>query len=338
MVKKGLLFGLITLASCVLKAQDVYTTFKLQEYPVEFRHLADYQVKRMERMSYIITNNVTEFYMKGYNMSNRFNADSLQRMFEKELYNEDDIVNLQMREKGRGSLGPNAADRLVMEFYSGERLFKVIAFMVYFHINHEYNALLFFFDMDSKSSISYEGVLINMGQTVKWAENIPYRNVQDEGTGLSFEIPAFWRVNAFVEGGSTGFLADDGKARLRYLMKPSADSLGADRAALAERDAIRANPGMFKDQKFKAGKAKLPEKELGSILSGTYREDVNGLLRPTLFRRNYYKRLVDGKLTDIQITLESPIADAAHYAPLHKRVLDSVKIPGSLFTPPKKKK
>jgi hypothetical protein len=337
-IKRMILFAFSALASLVIYAQDIYTSFQLQEYPVEFRHLQDYRVNRVGNMSYIITNGVTEFYLKGYNLSNRFNADSLQRLFEKDLYNDKDIVNLQMREKGRGALGAHAADRLVLEFYSGERLYKVIAFMVYFHINHEYNSLLFFFDMDSKSSISYEDVLINMGQTVKWAENIPFKTAQDEGTEMRFEMPVFWRVNAISEGDRKGFLIDDGKARIRYQIMPAADSSGAPVSALKERDALKVNPGTFKESKFKAGKTKLPAKETGGLLTGTYKEDVNGLLRPTLFNRDYYQRIMEGKLVEIQITAESPSADAAHYAPLQKRVLDSFAIPGTIYLPPKKKK
>ncbi len=338
MMKRKVLFVLSALVSLVIHAQDIYTGFSLQEYPVEFRHLQDYQVNRVGNMSYIITNGVTEFYLKGYNLGNRFNADSLQRLFEKDLYNDKDIVNLQMREKGRGALGAHPADRLVLEFYSGERLYKVIAFMVYFHINHEYNALLFFFDMDSKSSISYEDVLINMGQTVKWAETIPFKPMRDEGTGMSFDMPVFWRVNTFSDGEKKGFLVDDGKARIRYQIMPVTDSTGADVSALYERDALKVNPGVFKESKFKAGKTKFPSKETGGVLTGTYKEDVNGLLRPTLFKRDYYRRILEGKLVEIQITAESPSADAAHYAPLHKRVLDSFTISGAIYLPPKKKR
>jgi hypothetical protein len=338
MMKKSILFALSALISLGIHAQDIYTSFSLREYPVEFRHLQDYRVNRVDNMSYIITNGVTEFYLKGYNLGNRFNADSLQRLFQKELYNDKDIVNLQMREKGRGALGMHAADRLVLEFYSGERLYKVIAFMVYFHINHEYNALLFFFDMDSKSSISYEDVLINMGQTVKWADNIPFKTAHDEGTGIRFEMPVFWRINAYAEGEKKGFSVDDGKARIRYQIMPAADSSGADVSVLKEKDALKTNPGIYKESKFKATKTKLPAKETGGLLTGTYKEDVNGLLRPTLFKRDYYRRIIEGKLVEIQVTAESPSADAAHYAPLQKRILDSCTIPGTIYLPPKKKK
>lgn len=321
-----------------LKAQDIYTTFTLSEYPVEFRYLSDFQVKQAAPMSYVITNGVTEYYMKGYKLSNRYTADSLQRLFEKELYTDDEIVNLQMREKGRGSLGPHAADRLVLEFISGSRSYKVYAFMVYFHINHEYNAFLFFFDMESKSSISYEGVLVNMGQTLKWSETLPYRAFKDEATGLETEMPVFWRSTDISTDTKKGFRIDDDRARFTVEMFNSKDSLTIDKAAIRERDEIKANPGMYKEQKFKASAEKTGAKELFGQLTGTYKEDVNGLMRPMLFKRMYYKRVVNGVMVEFHITLETPEGGAEFYAPIHLRMLEKIKLPGIPYEIPKEKK
>ncbi|MCG9912371.1 MAG: hypothetical protein MH137_13840 [Flavobacteriales bacterium] len=329
---------LLLFVSLSAKSQDIYTPFRITEYPVEFKHLNDYSVNRVGEMSYIITNNITEFYLKGFNLSNKFNADSLQRMFEKDLYNDENIVNLQMREKGRGSLGGLDADRLVMEFVDDSRAYKVIAFMVYFHINHEYNALLFFFDMERKSSESYEQVLVNMGQTLKWDENIPYKPYTDPETGISTELPVFWRTQPQNDAKSNGFLIDDGRARFTYEIKPSADSTAAGLAAKAELTKLKTNPGMYLNYKFKASTPKLPSKEVYGVLTGTYRENVNGLLRPTLFKRVYFKRVVNGVLSDITITLEAPQVAVTFYAPIHQRMYDKIVIPGSPYIAPKKKK
>lgn len=335
---KKALFALCLMAvGALAQAQDIYTDLKFTEYPIELRYPNDYKVQHAGPMSYIVTDGVSEFYIKGYKVSNKFNADSLQRMFEKDIYNDADIVNLQMREKGRGSLGNLPADRLVLEFYDKEKLYKVTAFMVYFHINHEYNAILLFFDMLAGKVESYEGLLVNMGQTLKWSENIPYKNYTDPGTGLTTELPVFWRVTDASADSLTGFRIDDDQSRFTVQMKYTADSSGADQSAVRERDAIKLKPGIYKEQKFKPGTGKTATKETYGELAGTYKEEVNGLLRPTLFKRMYYKRVVDGKLVEYTITMESPEAIVDYYAPIHQRMLAKIVLPGTPYEEPKKK-
>lgn len=335
---KKILFSLsLICAAAVSQAQDIYTTLKFTEYPIELRYPNDFKVQHPATMSYIITDGVSEFYIKGYKVSNRFSADSLRKMFEKEIYNDDNIVNLQMREIGRGSLGNLPADRLVMEFYDKEKLYKVTAFMVYFHINQDYNAMLFFFDMLSAKAESYEGLMVNMGQTLKWSENIPYQPYTDAATGLSTEMPSFWRVRDISADSVQGFLIDDDQGRFTVQMKLTADSSSADKSALRERDAIKQKPGIYREQKFKASSEKSDTKELYGQLTGTYKEEVNGLLRPTLLKRVYYKRVVDGKLTEYTITLESPESAVAYYAPIHQKMLEKLKLPGVPYEVPKKK-
>lgn len=336
-MKKALsVFCLLALAA-LAHAQDIYTDLKFTEYPVELRYPNDYKAQHAGPMSYVVSNGVSEFYIKGYKVSNRFNADSLQRMFETQIYNDDNIVNLQMREKGRGSLGNLPADRLVLEFYDKEKLYKVTAFMVYFHINQDYNAFLFFFDMLANKAEPYEGLMVNMGQTLKWSDDIPYKNYSDPATGLSTELPVFWRVTDVSADSLMGFRIDDDQSRFTVQMQYTADSSAADKVALADRDAIKLKPGMYKEQKFKAGSGKTDAKEIYGELAGTYKEEVNGLLRPTLFKRMYYKRVVDGKLVLYTITLESPEEIVTYYAPIHQRMLAKIALPGVPYEAPKKK-
>lgn len=342
-MKKVLFCLALTCITLISQAQDIYTTHKITEYPVEFRYPNDYRVTRPGQMSYIVTNGASEFYVKGYKLSNRFNADSLQRMFEKDIYNDENIVNLQMREKGRGMLGMLDADRLVMEFYDKERLYKVVAFMVYFHINHEYNAFLLFYDMPvsknpnnmNTGQVNFDDYIINIGQTLKWSENIPYQTYADKNTGLSTEMPSFWRVINISSDSIVGFMIDDDRGHFSVQMKYTSDSTTADKSASRERDAIKLKPGKYADQKFKSSTEKTATKEIYGQLTGTYQDDVNGLKRPTLFKRMYYKRVVDGKLVEYTITLESPEGAAAYYAPLHMRILEKLTLPGTPYEVPK---
>ena len=338
-MKKILLFVAITGIAWVSQAQDIYSTYKLSEYPVEFRHPNDFSVQHPAKMSYIISNGVTEFYLKGYKLSNRFNADSLRKMFETQIYNDPNILNLQMREIGRGALGVHPADRLVLEFVDKEKLYKVLAFMVYFHINQDYNAMLVFFDMPvtkgSSFEVNYDDYVINLGQTLKWSENIPYKNYTDESTGLSTEMPVFWQTKDVSADSTKGFLIDDERGRFWVDMKYTADSSTADKSALRERDALKLKPGKYESQKFKASAEKSAEKELIGQLTGLYQDDVNGLKRPTLFKRMYYKRVVDGKLVEYRITLETPEGAAEYYAPIHMKMLEKIKLPGTPYEVPK---
>lgn len=335
---KKVLFAFCLMASAAFAhAQDIYADLKFTEYPVELRYPNDYKVQHAGPMSYIVSDGVSEFYIKGYKVSNRFSADSLQRLFEKEIYNDADIVNLQMREKGRGSLGELPADRLVLEFYDKEKLYKVTAFMVYFHINHEYNAFLFFFDMLAAKAEPYEGLMVNMGQTLKWSDNIPYKTYTDPATGLGTELPVFWRITDVSADSVAGFRIDDDQSRFTVQMKYTTDSTTTDKIAVAERDAIKLKPGIYKEQKFKPGIGKTEAKETYGELAGTYKEEVNGLLRPTLFKRTYYKRVVNGKIVEYTITLESPEAIVDYYAPIHQRMLTKIVLPGVPYEIPKKK-
>lgn len=336
-MKRVSLLLALACTALVSQAQDIYTTLKFTEYPIELRYPNDFKVLHPATMSYVVTDGVSEFYIKGYNVGNRFNADSLQRMFEKDIYNDDNIVNLQMREKGRGSLGNLPADRLVLEFFDKDKPYKVVAFMVYFHVNQDYNAFLLFFDMSARNTESYEGLLVNMGQTLKWSENIPYENYSDKATGISTEMPTFWRTKDISADSVSGFLIDDAQGRFSVQMKVTGDSTGADKLALRERDAIKLKPGIYREQKFKAGTGKTDAKEIYGELAGTYKEEINGLLRPVFFKRMYYKRVVDGKLTEYIITLESPEAAVTYYAPIHQRMLAKIVLPGTPYVEPKKK-
>ena len=337
-MKKVLLSICVACMAVLAQAQDIYTTLKFTEYPLELRYPNDFKVLHPATMSYVVTDGVSEFYIKGYKLGNRFNADSLQRMFEKDIYNDPDIVNLQMREKGRGSLGTTPADRLVMEFFDKDKPYRVVAFMVYFHVNQDYNAFLLFFDMSSHNTESYEGLMVNMGQTLKWSENIPYQAYTDKATGLGTEMPSFWRTTDISADSLQGFMIDDDQSRFTVQMKYTADSSSADKSALRERDAIKAKPGIYKEQKFKPGIGKSDSKETYGELAGTYKEEINGLLRPTFFKRLYYKRVVDGKLVEYIITLESPEAAVEFYAPIHQRILAKLQLPGVPYEVPKVKK
>lgn len=334
-MKKALFILTLSFMALALQAQDIYADYKLKEYPIQFRYPNDYQVQRAANMSYIVSNGVSEFYIKGYKVSNRFSADSLERMFMQTIYNDPSIVNLQMREKGRGSLGELPADRLVLEFIDKEKIYKVTAFMVYFHVNHEYNAILFFFDMVADKAISYEGLMVNMGKTLRWSDSIPYKNYVDKSTALTAVLPVFWRTSDISADSLKGFMIDDDRGRLTVQMKYTADSSTADKSAFRERDAIKLKPGKYVDQKFKATAERTTNKEPYGMLSGVYQENVNGIMRATIFKRIYYKRVVEGKLVEYIFTLEWPEYASDYYTPIETKIYDAISLPGTGYEPPK---
>ncbi len=337
-MKRSGLFVLITLCFTMLvKAQDVYVPYVIQEYPVQFKYLQGHQITRVSPFTYVVEepNTFAQFYIKGMKVSETYSADSLQAYFMK-LYEGEDLVNLQLREKGRGSLGDYEADRLVLSFMADDKMYLTTVFLVYFHINDTYNSILFYFEMNERNVISYEGVMVNMAQTLEWLE-LTYTPFVQEEYGVKAELPDFWKSHTETLNDSTYFISlHDGRGRMNITIMQVSDSCNASDIAKAAHKALKTEPGIYAGHKLKVSSDKWFSGEACGRWLGTYDVVKDGYKRNQTLNRYYIKRIVDNKLMLYTIDLLCPSYNVSYYQPIFDRMGKSIQIPGNPFIAPKK--
>lgn len=333
-----ILFGLFT--TLYSFAQDIYVPYVIKEYPIQFKVLQDHKVARVANFTYVVEEPSTysQFYIKGMKVSDTYSADSLQNYFINTVYKDEEIMNLQLREKGRGSLGEHEADRVVLSFLADDKLYLSTIFLVYFHINDEYNAILFYFEMGEKNVISYEGVLINMAQTLEWLE-VPYIKFNNEDYQIQAELPEFWKSESELMNDTTYFISlHDGRGRLNVTVREVKDSLDAKSIATMEHKALKTNPGIYVGHKLKASAGKWINDESVGRWIGSYNEVKGTYKRNMTLNRYYIKRIVGDKLFLYTVDLLCPSYNVDYYQPIFDRMGKSLSLPGNTFIAPKKKK
>lgn len=345
MKKCNLTFALCFLAlflmtgSSRLFAQDVYVPYTIQEYPVQFKHTNDFEVKRVSPFTYVVENPATysQFYIKGMRVSQGYNADSLQDFFMHKVYGDEEIMNLQMREKGRGTMGDYEADKLVLSFAADDKLYLSTIFMVYFYINQDYNAILFYFEMGERAAQSYEGLQENMIQTLQWLP-LTYTTYTDEKTATAIEYPDFWKIEA-LEGNDTllAYRAGDGRGHISVRAFTVRDSLEARDIAVADYKALKTSPGEFGSARLKASGDKWYNEESCGRWTGTYTVTEGKYRQALTLNRYYLKHIVGDKLVLYRVDLLCPEYNVAYYSPVFSRMAQSIRLPGNPYIAPKKK-
>lgn len=320
-------------------AQDVYVPYAIKEFPIQFKKLQEYKVARVANFTYVVEEPSTysQFYIKGMKVSPTYSADSLQNYFVNTIYKDEEIMNLQLREKGRGTVGENEADRLVLSFLADDKLYVSTIFLVYFYINDEYNAVLFYFEMGEKNVISYEGVLVNMAQTLEWL-TIPYVKFEEPLYQIKAELPEFWKSKSEALNDSTHFISlYDGRGSLDITIREVKDSLDAKTIAINEHKALKITPGIYTEHKLKASAGKWLSDEAVGRWMGTYVESKDGYKRNLTLNRFFIKRIVNEKMYVYVVDLLCPTYNIAYYQNLFDVIGKSISIPGNTFVAPKKK-
>lgn len=339
MKKIGLLLLATSFWSVSAMAQDIYESFVIKEYPVQFKKLQDYKASRVAPFTYIVEEPSTysQFYVKGMKVSETYSADSLQNYFINTVYKDEEIMNLQLREKGRGTLGNYEADRVVLSFVADDKIYLSTIFLVYFYINDEYNSILFYFEMGERNVISYEGVQVNMAQTLEWLE-VPYVSQEASDYQIKAERPEFWKTATEQVNDSTfNFILKDGRGSLTVTARAVSDSLDAKTIAAEEFKLLKVNPGIYAGHKLKSSAGKWFTEESCGRWMGTYTETKDGYKRNMTLNRFYIKRLVQDKLVLYVVDLLCPSYNVDYYQPIFDRMGKSVSLPGNAFIAPKKK-
>lgn len=322
-----------------LFAQDVYVPFAIKEYPIQFKHTTDFDVKRVGTFTYVVESPSTfsQFYIKGMKVSQGYTADSLQNFFMNKIYKDEDVINLQMRQKGRGTMGTYEADKLVLSFSADDKLYLSTIFMVYFYVNQEYNAILFYFEMGERAASSYEGLQENMIQTLEWLP-LTYTAYNDQKTQTSIEYPDFWKAEAVSENDTmSSYKAGDGRGWISIQATTVKDSLEAKDVALNDFKALKTTPGEFTSHKLKASGDKWYSGEACGRWTGTYTETQGVYKRSLTLNRYYMKHIVGDKLVLYRIDLLCPEYNVDYYSPIFNKMAQSIKLPGNPYIAPKKK-
>lgn len=320
-------------------AQDVYVPFAIKEYPVQFKHTNDFEVKRVGNFTYVVENPATfsQFYIKGMKVSQNYTADSLQSFFINKIYKDEDILNLQLREKGRGTMGNYEADKVVLSFAADDKLYLSTIYLVYFYVNQEYNAILFYFEMGERAASSYTGLQENMIQTLEWLplSYVPYR---DEKSSTSIDYPDFWRIDPLEENDTLlSYTAGDGRGSISIRAFTVKDSLEAKDIALNEFKTLKTSPGIYTSHKLKASGDKWYSGEACGRWTGTYTETAGNFKRSLTLNRYYIKHIVNDKLVLYRIDLLCPEYNVSYYSPIFNTMAQSIKLPGNAYIAPKKK-
>jgi len=330
------LFILVFVSVAINSHAQGYVSYTLPNLPVEFDYPSDMELEKTGKKSWVVfdKNVGTEFNINLFNVSPRFNADSLRYMMLK-LYDDPDIKNLQVSEVGSGSMGPHRAEKLSLSFMGPhDKQYVSTIYLVYFHINHEYNSLIFYFEIGANNVISYAPLQEAMISSLRY-KPFSYKKNIIEKEGIQLEYPNFWTEMAIDTG--IGYLhIHDGRMKFFAGAVDRMDSTSLKTFAEVERDSWKKQPAAFPNLKIKTQSVKCKNGETQFFNQGTFDQQVYSITRNVSFKKYFIRRIIEGKPKDFIIYWEYPTSAEKYYAPVHDIMMESLRLPGKPELPEKK--
>jgi hypothetical protein len=313
-----------------------YTSYSLPNLPVEFDYPSDLVLEKTGKKSWVVydKNVGTEFNINLYHVSPRFNADSLRYMMLK-LYEDPEVKNLQVSEVGSGTMGPHRAEKLVLSFMGPrDKQYVSTIYLVYFHINQEYNSLIFYFEIGANNVISYAPLQEAMISSLRY-KPFSYKKTSFEKEQLQIEYPDFWTETQVDTG--VGYLhIHDGRLKFFAGAVTRTDSMTLKTFAENERDSWKKQSTIFPNIKIKSQSIKCKNGETQFINSGTFDQQLYSITRNITFKKYFIRRIVNGITKDFVIYWEYPTNAEKYYTPVHDIMMESLKLPGNPELPEKK--
>lgn len=330
-----LFFIVISTVLSKINAQG-YTSYSLLNLPVEFDYPSDMVLEKTGKKSWVVydKNVGTEFNINLFNVSPRFNADSLRYMMLK-LYDDPEVKNVQVSEVGSGSMGTHRAEKLVLSFMGPrDKQYVSTIYLVYFHINHEYNSLVFYFEIGANNVISYAPLQEAMISSLRY-KPFSYKKTSIEKEGIQLEYPNFW--TEMVADTGIGYLhIHDGRMKFFAGAVTRMDSTSLKTLADNERDSWKKQPAAFLNLKIKTQSLKCKNGETQFFNQGTFDQQVYSITRNLSFKKYFIRRIIDGQVKDFLIYWEYPTNAEKYYEPIHDIMMESLKLPGNPELPEKK--
>lgn len=336
MSKKNFVLGWMLCCSILSKitAQD-FISYSIPNLPVEFDYPSEMVIERTGKKSWVVydKNIGTEFNINLFNVSPRFNADSLRYMMLK-LYDDPEVKNIQINEVGGGTMGSHRAEKLVLSFIGPrDKQYVSTIYLVYFHINHEYNSLIFYFEIGVNNVISYAPLQEAMISSLRY-KPFTYKKTSFEKEGIELEYPNFWTEMAVDTG--VGYLhIHDGRMKFFAGAIERMDSTSLKTIAESERDSWKKQPG-FSNLKIKTQSIKYKNGEMQFLNQGTFDRQLYTITQNVSFKKYFIRRIIEGKVKDFLIYWEYPTNTEKYYMPIHDIMMGSLRLPGNPELPENK--
>jgi hypothetical protein len=312
-----------------------WSTYNIQLLPIDFDYPPDYTVIQQGGKSWTILGDKTEFDITLFKVGHhRFTADSLKNIIFK-LYDDPEIQNLQLVEKGGGTMGKHRAEKCVVSFYADGKQYMSIYYLVYFYINREYNALVFHFEMGELNVPSYSMLMDQMIQSLRFRD-FSYTSYRIPGDSIQLKYPDFWTLVPPEEGDTNAvYQFDDGRGVFTLSFHIPKDSTSGPASAEAEKTAMKLRSAEYPGLKVRTGNEG-PKTEPIGRLDATYNEAVEGIMRATVFTRLYYRLKSGNQEYEYVVSFKYPESSAKYYEPIFARIRGSLVLPGQPVTPIKK--
>lgn len=333
---KSLFVGLIGIVLTNIVHAQGLVSYTLPGFPVEFDYPSDMVLEKTGKKTWVVydKNVGTEFNINLFHVGPRFNADSLRYMMLK-LYEDPEVKNIQINEVGSGTMGPHRAEKLVLSFIGPkDKQYVSTIYLVYFHINHEYNSLVFYFEIGANNVVSYAPLQEAMISSLRY-KPFSYKKTLYEKEGIELEYPNFW-AETVVDTGLGYLHIHDGRLKFYAGAVERMDSTSLKTLAEAERDSWKKQATTFANLKIKTQSLKCKNGEIQYINQGTYDQQVYSITRNISFKKYFIRRIIDGKFKDFLIYWEYPTSAEKYYAPIHDIMMGSLRLPGTPELPEKK--
>lgn len=304
--------GLLVLISLAFQWVGVFAQQSLEPHYVQLKVPQNWEFQRTGQRSWIVTDTKTEFNVILYKVSQAFNADSL-RYLALDLYQDPNLQNVQAMEVNTGTLNGIPADRVVISFIYGDARYLSTIYLAHFHINHQYNSVLFYFEIGEANVVSYVGIQDELLSSLSY---LPFEFGPRKGEGYSLDIAYHWLVKK-TEDDSLMAWFTDGRSEIKLYRSELTDSLSSATIADLARNASK------KALDLKVSK----EREK----SGWKGQDLEGLSITTNqmeTQRWYYLMQEDSSLRAYVLEGTWPLAQKEFYASAWQKAWQSLSLEG----------
>lgn len=298
--------------------------YSFPAFPVDIEYPVEWKFQQESKNAWLVSDGTTEFNIIAFKANKRFNADSLRYMAMK-FYADPNIQNLQVSEVGSGSMGTIPAEKCVLSFMSQGKLYLSTMYLAKFHLNHQYNSLLFYFEIGEGNVKSYAPLQERMISSLKYRP-FQYKSLQQQG--VQFLFPNHWAGQRVEEGDSMLLKVTDGRAALSIFSVPAKDSLPVFQGVETYRDYLKKFPGDRTDLKVKTEKEKWGSSAL-ALMDLRYQVNELGVLYRWVQKRRQVIQMQDDQRILYTVVFEYPEGVESFYAPVEKQLLESLKFPGT---------
>jgi hypothetical protein len=311
------------MALCLGSLSSQHQTYQIPNLPVAFDYPEGWELHQTGKRAWVITDKTTEFNVILYRAHPRFTLDSL-RYMAMELYSDPSIQNIQVTEVRSGRIGQVDADKVLLSFTAGGKMYISTIYLAKIHFNHLYNSILFYFEIGESNLTAYTPIQDFMISSLRY---LPFVYEDYSMEGVNFMYPSHWATKRIRDDSTFAFFSDDLGVITLYKV-PYNDTLSLSVTMDAYREWLKKHPGDKRELKIKSNREKIT---LGNVylLEMVYMGNWNGITMKMIQRNHYFiSRNENGKLTLWNAEIQYPENRSTFYEPVMKKWLNSIAISG----------